>query len=96
MMQKAILQAIQKTVTYTSDGKGKFTDTSNGILKQKLLSKRTLPVIATEMDSMIENRIVTMVGASHTLVMTATKEVVADALRTRCAAACELIGLRGM
>ena len=39
-----------KKVTHTSDGKGKVTDTTNGISQQKLLSTRTLPIVTTTMD----------------------------------------------
>ena len=54
-------------------------DTSNGIFHQKILSKRTLPVILPTMHPMIDNRIAPIVGASQTLSTPVTKEVVADA-----------------
>ena len=52
-----------KTITHTNDGKVKFADNSNGILKQKLLSKRTLHVVVLTMNPRIGNRIVTIGGA---------------------------------
>ena len=71
-----------KTVTNTSDRKKiKVTDTRNRILQQKLLSNRTLPVVAPTMDPRIDNRIETGGGDSHTLSTPATKEVIADAAR---------------
>ena len=35
-----------KTVTHTSDGKGSFTDSSNGIFQKKILSNLTLHVVS--------------------------------------------------
>ena len=68
-----------KTVTHTSNGKGKVRDTSNRKFEQKLLGNRTLSVVVPTMNLMIDDRIVTIVGASKTLLTPATKEVVADA-----------------
>ena len=68
-----------KTVTHSSGGKGKVTNTSNGILQQKLLSNRTLPVVVLTIDPRIDNRIATIGGAYQTILTPATKEVVVDA-----------------
>ena len=68
-----------KTVTHTSDGKGKVMDTRNGKLQQKILSNRILPVVVPKMNPRIDNRIAPIVGASQTISKPATKEVVADA-----------------
>ena len=68
-----------KTVTHTSDGKGKVMDTINGNSQQKILSNRTLPVVVPTMNLRIDNRIVPIVGDFQTLFTPATKEVVADA-----------------
>ena len=70
-----------KTFTHTIDVEGKVTDTSNGILQHKLLSKRTLPVVVLTMNPSIENRIAIIGGDYRTLPTPATKEVVADAAR---------------
>ena len=67
-----------KTVTHTSNGKGKVRDTSNRKFEQKLLGNRTLSVVVPTMNLMIDDRIVTIVGASKTLLTPATKEVVVD------------------
>ena len=67
-----------KTVTHTSNGKEKFTDTSNRNFEQKLLINRTLPVIDPTMNPSIYPRIVTIVAAPQTLFIPETKEVVAD------------------
>ena len=70
-----------KTVTHTSNGKVQVMNTSNKNLQPKLLSNRTLPVIALTMHPMIDDRIVTGGGAFHTLSTPGTKEVIADAAR---------------
>ena len=70
-----------KTVTHTSDGKGKVAESSNIILQQKLFSNQTLPVVVPTMDPRIDNRTANIGGASQTLLTPATKEVVADAAR---------------
>ena len=69
-----------KTVTHTGDGKKKkVTVSSNGILWQKCLGNRNLPVAPPMMDTRIDNRFSTCGGDSHTLLMPATKEFIADA-----------------
>ena len=70
-----------KKVTHTSDGKGKVTDTTNGISQQKLLSNRTLPVVISTMDPMIDYKIVMIGGDFRMLSMAVMKEVVADVVR---------------
>ena len=61
-------------VTHTSDGeKIKATDTSNGILQQKLLSNRTPPIVTTTMYLRINNTIETFGGTPHTLATPTTK-----------------------
>ena len=65
-----------KTVTHTSDRKGKFKDTSNVNFQQKLLSNRTLPTVVPTMDPRIDYRIETVGGSSQTLLIPATKEAV--------------------
>ena len=68
-----------KTVTDTSDGKKiKFMDTSNGNLRQKLLSNRTLLVVIINMDFRIDGRIATSGGTPHTLATPATKEFIME------------------
>ena len=77
MTQKVILQRDPKTFTHTRDGKKrKITDTSKAILQQKILSNWNLPVIATTMNSRIDDRIATCGGTSHTLVTPVTEEVI--------------------
>ena len=56
-------------------------DTSNGILKQTLLSNWNLLVVAPTMDTSIDGRIATCGGDYHTLLMPATKEVISDMVR---------------
>ena len=68
-----------KTVTYTSDGKGKVRDTSNGKFQQTLLSNHTLPAVYLAMNPRIDDRIATIGGASETLSKLARKEFVTDA-----------------
>ena len=68
-----------KTVTHTSDRKGKVTDTSNGKIQQKLVGKQTLPVVVLMMNLSIEKRIAPIGGYYQTLLPPATKEVVEDA-----------------
>ena len=46
-----------KTVTHTSDRKGKITDTSNLNIQQKILSNQTLPVSVLTINLRIEDRI---------------------------------------
>ena len=72
-----------KTVTHTSGGEGKVKDISKGILKQTLLSDWTLSVVVLTMDPMIEYRIAKIVGASHTLLKTATKKFISNAALQR-------------
>ena len=68
-----------KTFTHTSDGKKiKVTDTSNGILQQKLLINQTLPFFTTKIDPRIYDRIVTCGGTPCTPVMPVTKEIILD------------------
>ena len=62
-----------KTVTHTSDGKGKVTDTSNGNLQQKLLNNRTLLVAIPTLNPRIDNRIAPIGGAYQTFSTPATK-----------------------
>ena len=69
-----------KTFTCTSNRNEKVTDTSNGDFEQKLLSKRTLPVVFPSMNPSIDQSIATIVVASQTLLMSATKEVVVEAV----------------
>ena len=53
-----------KVAIHTSNiKKRKLTDTSNGYLRQKLLSNQTLPIINTTIDSQVDN-IVATYGAS--------------------------------
>ena len=52
-----------KTVTHTSNGKGKVSDTSNGNFEHKILSNRTLPVVVPTTKPNIEQRIVLIVVA---------------------------------
>ena len=68
-----------ETVTHTSNGNETVTHTSNGNFEQKLLSNRTTPVAISTMNPMIDQRIVTIVVSTHTLLTPVTKEVVADA-----------------
>ena len=72
---KVITESYPKTV---SDRKVKVTGNINKNMQQKLLSNRTLPVVVTAMEPMIDDMIETIGGASHTLSTTATKEVVTD------------------
>ena len=82
MKQTAIMQSNAKTVNHTIDGKKrKVTDTSNGILQQKLLSNRNLLIVTTTMDSRIGDRIAICGGTHHMLVRSTTKEVITDAAR---------------
>ena len=64
-----------ETVTHTSDGKEKVTDTSNINSQQKSLSNQNLPVVVPEMNPSINDRIASIGGASQTFSMPATKEV---------------------
>ena len=68
-----------KTVTHTSNGKGKVMDTRNKNFEQKPLSNRTLPVIAPTINPRIDLRIVPIVEATQTLLTPEMKEVVSDA-----------------
>ena len=52
-----------KIVNHTSDGIGKVTETSNGILQRKIFSYRTLPVVVPTMDPRIDDRIAMIGGA---------------------------------
>ena len=71
-----------KIYTPTSDRKErKVTDTSNGYLKQKLLSNRTLPIIVMTMDPKIDDRIATCGESPHNMAITLTTEVISDAAR---------------
>ena len=67
-----------KTVTHTSDRKGNFTDTSNGILQQKIPSNRALHVVVPRMDHRIDDRIAMIGIYSQTLSKPRTKKFVAD------------------
>ena len=49
-----------KTVTHTSDGKGKDTYTSNRKFQQKLLSNWTLPAVIPTIKARIDDRISTI------------------------------------
>ena len=60
---KCDLASNPKTVNQTSEEKGKGTDTSNGNLKQKLLSNRTLPVVVLTMNPRIDYNIVPIGGS---------------------------------
>ena len=65
-------------VTHTSNGNETFTHTRNRNFA-KILSNQTIPVVVSEMNPRIDQRIVPIVLAPHTLLVTETKEVVADA-----------------
>ena len=67
-----------KTVTHIRNGNEKVTDTSNGNFEQKLLSNRTLPVVAPTMNPRIDHMIELIVVAPQTVLTPAMKEVVAD------------------
>ena len=54
----------RKTVTHTSDRKGKVMDNSNGNFQQNLLSNWTLPVVVPEMNPRIDDRIAPIGGDS--------------------------------
>ena len=53
----------QKTVTHTSNWKGKVTNTSNSNFDQKLLRNRTLPVVVPTMNPRIDQRIAPIIVA---------------------------------
>ena len=67
-----------KTVTHTSDGKGKVRYTKNDNIEQELLSNQTLPVVFLKMNPRIYDRNATIIGASQMILTPETKEVVAD------------------
>ena len=66
-----------KVATHTSDRKKK-SDTSNGNLKQILLSNRTLPIITITIDPRIPDMVETCGGTPHAIVTLTTKEVITD------------------
>ena len=68
-----------ETVPNTSNGNEPVTRTSNGNFEQKLLSNWTIHVVPPSMNLRIDQKIVLIVLAPHTLLTPATKEVVADA-----------------
>ena len=79
-----------KIYTHTSDGKkGKFTDTRNGDLQQKMLSNRTLPIITTTMDPRIDDGVTTCEASPHKIKIPLTLDIITDAT-------CEFSGLLGM
>ena len=78
-----------KTVTHTSNGKGKVMYNNKRNFGKTLLSNRTLPVVVPMMNPRIDLMIVLIVVGSQTLLVHETKEVVADT------AAHGLIGIRG-
>ena len=67
-----------KVATHTSDRKKK-SDTSNGNLKQILLSNRTLPIITITIDPRIPDMVETCGGTPHALMTPTTKGVIPDA-----------------
>ena len=72
-----------KVYTHTTDGKKrKVTDTSNGYLQQKLLSKRTLLIITTTIDPQIGNKVATSGLSPHKLAPPQKTEVITDEART--------------
>ena len=55
-----------ETVTQTSNGNDTVACTSNGNFENKLLSKRTIPVVVPTMNPRIDQRIATIVAKSFT------------------------------
>ena len=53
-------------------------NTSNGSFEQKLLRNWTLPVVVPAMNPIIDQEIALIIVAPQTLLMPATKEVVAE------------------
>ena len=69
-----------KVDTHTSDGmKRKVTDTRNGNLQHKLLINRTLLIITTPIDPLIDNRVATYGASTIKLATPFTTEVITDA-----------------
>ena len=68
-----------ETFTHTINGNETVIHTSNGGFEQKLLSNRTIPVLPLSMNPGIDQGIAPILLAPQTLLMPATKEVVADA-----------------
>ena len=66
-------------ITHTINGNETVIHTSNGGFEQKLLSNRTIPVLPLSMNPGIDQGIAPILLAPQTLLMPATKEVVADA-----------------
>ena len=64
--------------THTSNGNETVTHTSNGNFEQQLLSNRTIPVLTLVMNLGIDQGTAPIILAPQTLLMTETKEVVAD------------------
>ena len=66
-----------KVATHTCDRKKrKVTDTSNGILQQKLLINRNFLIITTSIDPQIPDRVATCGGTTHAFTRTTTKGVI--------------------
>ena len=69
-----------KLETHTSDEKKrKVTNTSNRNLQQKLLIKRTLPIITTTIDPQIPDRVATCEWTPCAITTPTTKGVIMDA-----------------
>ena len=81
MTQDLILQSDHKVSTRTSDGKKrKVANTGNGILQQKLLINRTLPIIPTTIDHLIPDRVETRGDNPQALTTPTTKGVITYAV----------------
>ena len=80
MTQKAILEAIKKVATHTSNGKKrKATESSNKNLQQKLLIHQTLPIITMTIDPWIMDRVTTCGWNPHALKRPTTKVAITKA-----------------
>ena len=72
-----------KVATHTSDKKKrKVVNTTNGNLRQKVLSNRTLPIITTIIDHMITDRVDTCGGTTNAHTMPTTNPVITNAARS--------------